>query len=94
MQLLKRTYSIEKSVLSAFENSVGSGHRSTLITTLLKKYLADNERQKIRREIIDGAEKMNDIYLSESESWLPTEEEVYENFERATKTRRRSSGKV
>lgn len=94
MQLLKRTYSIEKSVLNAFERSVNSGHRSTLINSLLKKFLADNERQKIREAIISCAETMNDIYLSESESWLHIEEEVHENFTRTTKTRRRSTGKV
>ena len=76
MHLQKRTYSIDMHVLSGFERSVVSGNRSVVITDLLRKYLADEERARIRHELIAGAKHMNGLYREESEAWSPIEQEV------------------
>ena len=40
--------------------------------------LSDQEREKIRKELVSGLKEMNDLYLEESKAWYPLEEEVYE----------------
>ena len=77
MQLQKRTYSIDQGILAAFENAVASGNRSIVIGRLLKEYLAEKEREEIRRNLIEGAPLVNDEYREESRLWYPLEEEVY-----------------
>ena len=83
MHIQKRTYSIDKQVLNGFERSVASGNRSIVVTDLLRKYLADEERKSIRQALISGAGQMNDFYREESEEWLQIEEEA--NVEVSTK---------
>jgi hypothetical protein len=43
--------------------------------------LGEEEREKIRRDIIEGAKEMNELYLEETEAWYPLEEEVRLKFE-------------
>jgi hypothetical protein len=43
--------------------------------------LSDQEREQIRKDIIEGAKEMNDLYLEETKAWYPLEEEVRLKFE-------------
>ncbi len=43
--------------------------------------ISKKEREKIRKDIIDGAKEMNDFYLEETKAWNPLEEEVRLKFE-------------
>jgi metal-responsive CopG/Arc/MetJ family transcriptional regulator len=89
MHLQKRTYSIDMHVLSGFERSVVSGNRSVVITDLLRKYLADEERARIRRELIAGAKQVNELYREESEAWSRIEQGIYgETTDEGTAARR------
>ena len=94
MRLQKRTYSIEESILKAFENAVASGNRSVMITALLRNYLAEKERAEIRRTLIEGAPLVNDLYLEETMSWYPLEEEVYAKANKPASPRRHRSRHV
>ncbi len=45
------------------------------------KELGEQERERIRKDIIEGAKEVNDLYLEESRAWYPLEEEVRLKFE-------------
>ena len=75
MDLQKRTYSIDRRVLAAFESAVETGNRSNVITDLLRHFLAERERRDIRRRIVEGSRTASELYLEESKAWNPLEEE-------------------
>lgn len=91
MNLQKRTYSIEKAVLTAFESVVETGNRSVVVTELLRHYLADRERESIRKQIIEGSKALASMYVEESNEWNPLEEELYEHEEHQAAPRRRGA---
>jgi hypothetical protein len=39
--------------------------------------ISEQEREKIRKELVSGFKEVNDLYLEESKAWYPLEEEVY-----------------
>ena len=97
MNLQKRTYSIDRAVLTAFESAVETGSRSVVVTELLRHYLADRERETIRRQIIEGSKQLSALYVEESNAWNPLEEELlkdelYEREEHRPAPRRRGAG--
>jgi metal-responsive CopG/Arc/MetJ family transcriptional regulator len=93
MHLKKRTYSIDERTLKAFESLVESGNRSIIISQLMRNYLNEQARKKIREAIIAGAPLVKEEYRKESEAWYPLEEEVYEKFIQSS-ARRHSSHRV
>ena len=90
MHLKKRTYSIDERTLNAFEDAVESGSRSLILSGLMRNYLAESAREKIRAAIIAGAPLVNELYLQESKAWYPLEEEVYEKSNQLAPRRHRS----
>ncbi len=94
MHLRKRTYSIDERTLTAFEKAVEAGSRSLVVNDLMRKFINEAEREKIRKEVIEGLKEMNDIYLEESRAWYPLEEEVYEKANRSARTRRHHPSRV
>ena len=86
MHLRKRTYSIEEDTLKAFEQAVEAGKRSHVLRDLMREYIAEQEREKLRARIIAAAPLVNDFYREETKAWYPLEEEVYEKS-RESRTR-------
>jgi metal-responsive CopG/Arc/MetJ family transcriptional regulator len=81
MKLLKRTYALPPDALEKFEQAVDAGKRSAVIAELIREYLAEREREALRRDIIEGCEDMAEIYLEMEREWHPLEEEVARAFE-------------
>jgi hypothetical protein len=76
MKSLKRTYALPSQTLAKFEHAVAPGKRSTLVASLMEEWLAEQEREALRRDIVAGCEDMWDIYLTLEKEWHPLEEEV------------------
>ena len=91
MSLYKRTYSIDANIILAFEQLVKSGNRSIVITELLKSFLSQKEREKIRQQIVDGSKHIAEFYQQESSAWNSLEEEAYGITDNSTSKRRYSA---
>lgn len=76
MKALKRTYVLSQDTLSRFEEAVPSRQRSATIDGLLRAWLDNRHRERLRQEIIAGCEAMADIYLTTEREYHPLEEEV------------------
>jgi hypothetical protein len=76
MPLLKRTYSLPRETLENFENAVVSGERSAVVARLLRQWLDLRERERLRREVIEGCHDMAEVYLSLERDFHPLEEEA------------------
>jgi len=87
MALLKRTYALPPDALEEFENAVAPGKRSGVITELLRDWLEEQRRQRLRREVIEGCRVMADIYLELERAYHPLEEEVEHALDAQSETR-------
>jgi hypothetical protein len=92
MGLKKRTYALPGETLEVFEKEVEAGKRSALIGELLRNWLEQKKRERLRREIIEGCREMADIYLEVEREYHPLEEEVHRALEAKPKTRRNRPG--
>ena len=81
MKLLKRTYALPPDTLEKFEQVVDPGKRSGVIAELIREYLAEREREALRRDIIEGCKDMAEVYLEMEREWHPLEEEVARAFD-------------
>ena len=88
MGLKKRTYSIDTKILRSFESAVAQGNRSVVITNLMRYYLSEQEKDRIRTQIIEGSKFVKDLYLEESKAWNPLEEELYGTHDYPDQARR------
>ena len=76
MALLKRTYSLPQPTLQDFEKAVAPGERSAVVARLLREWLDQRERERLRRDVIEGCRDMADVYLSIEQEFHPLEEEA------------------
>jgi hypothetical protein len=76
MTLLKRTYALASDTLTQFEQTVAPGKRSAVISDLLREWLDQQQRERLRREIVEGCQAMTDVYLEIERAYHPLEEEV------------------
>ena len=76
MTLLKRTYALTSDTLTQFEQTVAPGKRSAVISDLLREWLDQQQRERLRREIVEGCQAMADVYLEIEQAYHPLEEEV------------------
>jgi hypothetical protein len=81
MKALKRTYVLSQDTLSQFEEVVPSRQRSATIDGLLRAWLDNQRRERLRQEIIAGCEAMADIYLTTEREYHPLEEEVHRGLD-------------
>jgi metal-responsive CopG/Arc/MetJ family transcriptional regulator len=81
MSLLKRTYALPSETLTEFEQVVASGKRSAVIAGLLRDWLEEQQRQKLRRQVVEGCREMAGIYLEIEQAYHPLEEEVHHAFD-------------
>ncbi len=77
MTLQKRTYTLPADTLQQFEQVVIPGKRSAIIDTLMREWLDNQRRERLRQEIIEGCEAMADVYLAIEREFHPLEEEMH-----------------
>jgi hypothetical protein len=93
MGLTKRTYALPSDTVSKFEESIPSGQRSAVVAQLLRDWLAEKERLRLRQEIIEGCRDMAEIYLQVEKEFHPLEEEVARAFGEEPQPRRHRPAK-
>jgi hypothetical protein len=91
MVLRKRTYSLPQLTLDEFEKAVPPGERSTMVARLMRQWLDQRERERLRREVIEGCHDMAEVYLSIEREFHPLEEEVQHALDPLPKSRRNRS---
>jgi hypothetical protein len=89
MRLKKRTYALPLETIARFEERVEAGRRSAVVAHLLRDWLAEQERLRLRQEIIKGCRDMADLYLEIEREYHPLEEEVHRALDAWPQTRRR-----
>src|SRR5262249_20445356 len=58
MGLLKRTYALPQQTLEEFERTTAPGKRSALVAQLIRDWLAQRKRERLRQEVIEGCREM------------------------------------
>jgi len=77
----KRTYALPPDTIDRFEQAVDPGHRSRVISELIREWLAQREREAVRQEIIKGCEDMAAVYQDIEHEWHPVDEELHRAVE-------------
>lgn len=88
MRLHKRTYALPPETVQQFEQAVIAGGRSQLVATLMREWLEEQERKRIRQDIVEGCREMWDVMLEMEREFHPLEEEVHRAFAPEPETRR------
>jgi hypothetical protein len=91
MVLKKRTYGLPADALDPFEKEVPPGDRSAVVATLMRNWLAEKRRKKLRAEVIEGCRDMAELYLEIESEYHPLEEEVHRALDDHPQPRRRRS---
>ncbi len=94
MPLQRRTYSLPAETLKQFEQVVSPEQRSDIIAELLREWLAQQTRNRLREEVIEGCREMADIYLETERDYHPLEEEVHRALDAQNQTRRHRTRKT
>jgi hypothetical protein len=89
ISLVKRTYALPSDTLEHFEREIPAGKRSSVIGQLLREWLDNQERQRLREEVIEGCRKMAAVYLEVEREYHPLEEEVQRALDGQSPMRRR-----
>jgi hypothetical protein len=92
MNLTKRTYSLPSETINTFEAEVHRGRRSGVVAELIRDWLEERRRERLREEIVAGCREMGAEYLVVEQEYHPLEEEVERAAERHTAERRGSQG--
>ena len=88
MGLLKRTFSLPASTLEEFEREVPPGRRSPILSEVLRAWLEQHRKDRLRREVIEGCREMAELYLEIEREFHPLEEEVQRGLEASSQARR------
>lgn len=81
MRLLKRTYSLAPDAVSRFERVAQPGTRSMIVNDLMRKWAEDQEREALRKQVIEGCEAMSEEYLDMENDFHSIEEEAHLGLE-------------
>jgi len=87
MRSMKRTYVLPPDVVEQFEKEVESGHRSTVVAELMRHWLQERRRQRLRTQVIAGCREMADVMLEIEREFTPLDEELDRALDRTSKTR-------
>ncbi len=87
MDYVKRSYSLPADAAHEFEQEVRAGKRSAVVGELLRRYLEEQRRERLRRQIIEGCREMSDVSLELEREFHPLEEEVERELEKPSSTR-------
>ena len=77
MKLAKRTYSLPPDLLRKFERRLAPGERSAFVGRLIGEWLAEREREEIRRKVVEGCREMAELYTEVDEEWRGSSDEVW-----------------
>jgi metal-responsive CopG/Arc/MetJ family transcriptional regulator len=81
MKLAKRTYSLPPDLLQRFEGRLASGERSRFLAKLIEAWLAEREREELRKQVIEGCKEMAGLYLEIDREWNTAADEVWRDAE-------------
>jgi len=76
MGSIKRTYLLPPDLLEQFEREVESGRRSKVIAELLRRWLDERRRQRLRAQVIEGCQEMAEVMLEIEREFRPLDEEI------------------
>ena len=76
MKVVKRTYSVPEYMWRHFEEIVPKRERSRVISELVSRWLEEREKERLRKEILEGCMEMSEIYLELEKEFHLLEEEV------------------
>ena len=77
MRLAKRTYSLPFDLIQRFEEQLTPGERSRFVAKLIDDWLSARERERLRREVIDGCREMAELYRAIDAEWNDAADEVW-----------------
>jgi metal-responsive CopG/Arc/MetJ family transcriptional regulator len=81
MKPTRRTYSLPPDLLKRFEGRLPSGERSRLIAKLIEEWLTEQERDELRKQVIEGCKEMSGLYLEIDREWNTAADEVWRHAE-------------
>ena len=76
MGSIKRTYVLPPDLLEQFEGEVERGRRSAVISELLRRWLDERRRQRLRAQVIEGCREMAEVMLEIEREFHPLDEEI------------------
>ena len=76
-KLAKRTYTLPLAVVARFEDRLAPGERSGFLAKLLEEWLAEQERDELRRKLVAGCQAMREDYLQVDKEWNAVSDEVW-----------------
>lgn len=76
MGSIKRTYVLPPDLLRQFEEEVEPGRRSAVISELLRRWLEERRRQRLRAQVIEGCHEMAEVMLEIEREFRPLDEEI------------------
>jgi len=77
MVLKKRTYGLPADAVESFEKDVPPGDRSAVVADLIRHWLAEKRRRKLREAVDEGCREMAELYLEIEKEYHPLEEEIH-----------------
>jgi len=77
MRLAKRTYSLPPDLLKRFERRLAPGERSAHVGRLIGEWLAEREREELRRKVVEGCREMAELYSEMDKEWRGASDEVW-----------------
>ena len=77
MRMAKRTYSLPPDLVRRFEQCLAPGERSAFLARLIADWLAERERQELRRRVVEGCRDMAGLYREIDEEWRNASDEVW-----------------
>ena len=81
MRLVKRTYTLPPDLLEKFERRLPPGERSSSLARIIEAWLAEREREELRRLVVEGCEDMRSEYEKLDREWAPAADEVWRGIE-------------
>jgi len=75
-KVVKKTYSLPEFIVKKFEKMTSKRERSKIISQLLQQWIENQEKQRLREQIIEGCKEMASVYLEIEKEMHPLEEEV------------------
>ena len=87
MKYVKRSYSLPADVAHQFEQEVRPGKRSAVIGSLLRRFLEERRRERLRQRVIEGCRAMADVSRDIEQEYHPLEEEVERGLDETPETR-------
>jgi len=76
MGSIKRTYVLPPDLLAQFEEEVEPGRRSAVISELLRRWLDERRRQRLRAQVIAGCREMAEVMLEIEREFRLLDEEI------------------